>query len=181
MNVTTLKCARRYSYKEIVRLEMEQILMKNVSLNIILLVLMSLVGCTSVPHHLTDETTQPTVIAGPSNAGTPEVQNTPDLPAVSDAGIGGTFIGGAVEQAMDETDKSKMLHAMDKAPGKVTHWTNTHTNIEYTVIPTKKVHVQDKNYCRQYQMTAMDSNEKEQAVQGIACIASDGNWHTVQG
>ncbi len=69
---------------------------------------------------------------------------------------------------------------MDKAPGKSTHWVNAHTQIEYTVTPTKKVRIEDKNYCRQYQMTAVYANDKEQSVQGVACIASDGNWHTLQ-
>jgi surface antigen len=160
---------------------MELSFMKNVSLNLVsLLVMVGLSGCTTISETQTHPKPQATVIANASE-GTPEVQNTPDLPAVSDAGMGGTFIGGTVERAMDESDRSKMMHAMDKAPGKSTHWVNKHTNIEYTVIPTKKVQLQDKNYCRQYQITAIDSNQREQNVEGIACIASDGNWHTVQG
>ena len=53
------------------------------------------------------------------------------LPSTSDSDIGSTSIGGAVEERMDEADKTKMLHAMDKAPGKATHWLNAHTNINY--------------------------------------------------
>ena len=81
---------------------------------------------------------------------------------------------------MDAADKSKMLHAMDKAPGKLTHWKNAHTNIQYTVIPTKKVQLQDKNYCRQYEVTAINTNNKAETVQGVACITTDGNWHTLK-
>jgi surface antigen len=156
--------------------------MKNVSLNVMSLWLfVAIAGCTTITNEQPINPKIETAVPGDANtvAGTPEVQNTPALPAASD--VGGTFIGGAVEQAMDETDRSKMMHAMDKAPGKSTHWTNVNTHMQYTVTPIKKIHFQDKDYCRQYQMTAMDANEKEQSVQGVACIASDGNWHTVQG
>jgi len=156
--------------------------MKNIYLSVILaLSAVCLAACSTMTTSKESVQNNPatTVTANsPETFGTPAIQDTSaEAIAASDSGIGGTMIGGAVEQAMDEADKTKMLHAMDKAPGKSTHWVNERTNIEYTVTPTKKVYVQDKRYCRQYQMIAINANDKEQSVEGVACIASDGNWH----
>lgn len=164
--------------------------MKKVPVIVLIGIIIGVTGCattTSPKVVVTQPTTQAnlaTVAESSDNdsVGPTSMQQeiTPALPSTSDAGIGGTSIGGAVEQSMDEADKSKMLHAMDKAPGKSTHWVNAHTQIKYTVIPTKKVRIADKNYCRQYQITAMNANDREQTIQGVACIASDGNWHTLE-
>jgi surface antigen len=174
--------------------QLEKCLMKKISIILLIGIAVTLTGCatTTSPQLVTAKsTTDANQTITPDNtdnidkessaAGPTSIQESnTTLPSTSDAGIGGTSIGGAVEQGMDETDKSKMLHAMDKAPGKSTHWLNAHTQIKYTVIPTKKVRIQDKNYCRQYEMTAIDTNDREQTVQGVACIASDGNWHTLE-
>jgi surface antigen len=159
--------------------------MKNIALKILLILLVTnLAACSAIKmptNDAKDVAVGSDATATASNTfGTPEVQAAPALPSTTDSSIGGTSIGGAVEQAMDATDKSKMLHAMDKAPGKSTHWVNQHSQLEYTVTPTKKVRIQDKSYCRQYQMTAVNANGNEQNVQGIACIASDGDWHVLQ-
>jgi surface antigen len=156
--------------------------MRKSYINVIsMLIIATLTACSTTVTRTVDQSNNSSVIASSDEiAGTPEVQQTPALASVTDSNIGGTSIGGAVERAMDEADRSKMMHAMDKAPGKSTHWVNANTQIEYTVTPVRKVRIEDKNYCRQYQMTAVDTNEREQNVQGVACIASDGNWHILE-
>jgi surface antigen len=148
--------------------------------------ILSLVGCATTSHVNSTSPPAQTKMNLADNSendmvGPPTIneENT-TLPSTSESDIGGTAIGGVVEQRMDETDKTKMLRAMDKAPGKATHWVNAHTNVQYTVTPTKKVRIQDKNYCRQYQITAVDANNKEESIQGVACVASDGNWHILE-
>ena len=164
--------------------------MKELSIIVLIGTVLGLTGCATTSPEIAPTQQPPPVQASPTQAtenadndlvGPPSIQavNT-TLPSTSESDIGGTSIGGAVEEGMDETDKSKMLHAMDKAPGKSTHWANAHTNIKYIVTPTKKVKIADKNYCRQYQITAIGANDKEKTIQGVACIAADGNWHVLQ-
>lgn len=88
------------------------------------------------------------------------------------------LIGGSIEKSMDESDKSKMSRALDKSPGKMSAWTNTRTGIHYEVTPIKKIVINDNPFCREYQATTRSTTHSQQ-VTGVACIAADGNWHTV--
>lgn len=94
------------------------------------------------------------------------------------ATVAGGPIGGSIEKSMDEADKLKMSHAMDKAPGKSTHWVNENTGISYTVVPIKKVVINGNPYCREYNTTALRAN-KEKQVNGTACVGPDGNWQAI--
>lgn len=91
---------------------------------------------------------------------------------------GGELIGGSIEKMMDSDDKVRMSRALDKSPGKTTTWQNPNTGISYAVTPVKKVTVRDNPFCREYRTTATKA-EQNKEMTGTACVASDGNWHTV--
>jgi len=90
----------------------------------------------------------------------------------------GSAPGGSLANQMDTTDKSKMYHALDNAPGKSTMWANANTGITYTVIPVKKVTLNGNPYCRVYETTAEKDGQQHQ-TSGTACIGQDGEWHSV--
>lgn len=90
----------------------------------------------------------------------------------------GAAPGGSLSGKMDETDKSKMFHALDSAPGKATSWTNPNTGITYTVTPVKKVTLNGNPYCREYQTVAAKEEQKKE-INGTACVGQDGQWHAV--
>ncbi len=90
----------------------------------------------------------------------------------------GVAPGGSIANKMDEADKSKMFHALDSAPGKATNWTNPNTGISYTVTPTKKVTLNGNPYCREYETTAV-KGERQNQLNGTACVGQDGQWHSV--
>ena len=138
-------------------------------LNIILLsVVTGLTACTSNPfqqmmpsYHSTEKST---------TAEKSEPTGTGELAA--------NGVGGNLDHAMDEIDRSKMLHALDKAPGTPTHWVNANTGISYTVVPVKKVVVNGNEFCRTYTTTASRDN-KEKQFGGTACVGEDGNWRSI--
>ena|SRR3990167_7749230 len=90
----------------------------------------------------------------------------------------GAPVGGSMENAMDNIDKTKMFRALDNPPGKVTQWVNANTGITYTVTPIRKTTVNGNRFCRQYRIT-MHSINKDNEIEGTACVASDGNWEAV--
>lgn len=87
---------------------------------------------------------------------------------------------GPVGSNMDANDRSKMMHALDNAPGKSTHWVNDNTGVSYTVVPTKKISLSGNPYCRTYETTAA-KGDKEHKTYGTACVGTDGNWHPAKG
>ena len=93
----------------------------------------------------------------------------------------GADIGGAIGRSMDEVDRSKMTHALDKAPGKSTEWVNEISETAYTVVPTKKVTINGNPYCRQYHITAVMKNQQELSHDGTACISQSGVWQAASG
>lgn len=93
----------------------------------------------------------------------------------------GEAVGGNISTAMDENDKSKLSHALDKPLGKSTQWVNQNTGTTYTVVPTQKLAVNGNPFCRKYTLTASrGTNSRE--VNGTACVApSSSNWESVGG
>ena len=81
-------------------------------------------------------------------------------------------------RSMDSNDKSKMMHALDNSPGKSTQWTNGVSGVSYTVVPTRKVVIQNNPFCREYHITAAKGAYKRE-INGTACVTTDGVWHTV--
>lgn len=90
----------------------------------------------------------------------------------------GGSVGGSLSNSMDEFDKTKMFHALDKPLGKASEWTNQSTNIHYTVVPTEKVEINGNPFCRRYNVTAQRGGNSRQ-FSGTACVGADSNWQTV--
>jgi len=97
---------------------------------------------------------------------------------VSSVNTKNPLIDVSIEKSMDTNDKVKMSKALDKAPGKTTEWTNEQTAITYTVTPIKKVVLNNNPFCREYE-TQISRRGNMNTVRGTACIAEDGNWHTI--
>jgi surface antigen len=144
-----------------------------------------LTACTTIsPSGNTVETTQ-SETAKTKNA--QEAAATPAAPAdqgtlhevnLDKTSVNAELIGGSIEKSMDQDDKTKLSRALDKAPGKTTTWENGLTGITYTVTPTKKIVIRDKPFCREYHTTATKGGNMKE-ITGTACVASDGNWHTI--
>ena len=83
-----------------------------------------------------------------------------------------------LRQAMDENDKSKLAHALDKSPGKLTHWTNQNSNTTYSVVSTRSLTIGDNPHCRKYNVTAV-AGERTQKTVGTACVDANGAWEGV--
>ena len=98
-------------------------------------------------------------------------------------GIGtkaGVPIGGEIAQSMDESDLKQFNHALDKAPGSTTIWTNKTSDIEYTVAVISKLKVHGNALCRAYHLTSKVPDEEQDTMSGRACIAQDGAWSEVE-
>jgi surface antigen len=80
--------------------------------------------------------------------------------------------------SMNEDDKIKMSRALDAATGKSTQWKNMASGISYTVTPIRKVVIQNNPFCREYQVVVA-KGENTKAIQGTACVTTDGGWHTI--
>lgn len=96
----------------------------------------------------------------------------------NNADVPGPAASGSMGSAMDANDKAKMLHALDSAPGKATHWVNDNTGVSYTVTPTKKISLHGNPYCREYE-TTVTKDSSEHKNYGRACVGADGSWHAV--
>lgn len=118
-----------------------------------------LTACTSFHNPLASDTPAPANQPAPLGAGTKP---------------GGT-IGGSVAGSMDSFDRSKLSKALDKAPGTVTTWVNANTGTDYMVTPVKKVTVNGNDFCREYQVVAVRSGNRQEST-GTACVAADGSW-----
>lgn len=82
------------------------------------------------------------------------------------------------KKGMDENDRSKLFHALDKAPGKSTHWVNANTGTTYTVTPIKAVTIDGNSTCRKYNIEAV-ANGNTRNTSGTACVGDDSAWHFV--
>lgn len=91
----------------------------------------------------------------------------------------GQAVGGNISRTMDENDKSKLSHALDKPLGKPTQWVNQNTGTTYTVVPTEKLAINGNPYCRKYTLTALRGGNTHE-VNGTACVAaSNSNWESI--
>lgn len=165
--------------------------MKKALLKVLLIIVgIHLAACSfTKSKHVTvsDATPSSPVVADASTTTTksttpaakPTDQNTLQELNLSPEQTNTALIGGSVEKSMDQNDKIKMSRALDKAPGKSTNWTNERTRISYTVTPIKKVVIKENPYCREYETQITRGSHSEQ-VNGTACIAADGGWHTIK-
>lgn len=92
----------------------------------------------------------------------------------------GQPLAGEIERSMDDSDKDKLSHALDKRIGKKTEWTNNRTHITYTVIPTRKLVIDGNHFCRKYQVIS-EYNGAQREVDGTACVSGvDSSWQVVK-
>jgi surface antigen len=92
---------------------------------------------------------------------------------------GNTRLAGNLENSMDQYDRDKVAHALDKKIGKSTEWTNSSTGITYTVMPTQRLTLNGNRFCRKYRVTSM-KNEAQREVAGVACVSeTDGSWQVI--
>src|SRR5690242_1453435 len=76
---------------------------------------------------------------------------TGQLLAVGAGALAGAYIGGANGKNMYDTDKLKMMHAMEhNSVGKPAYWQNEKSGTRYTIVPTKNVSYDRNPYCREY-------------------------------
>lgn len=115
--------------------------------------------------------------ASSKNIGSKAIAPKEQLPP-STAALEPGNLGGSVERNMDMTDKNKMYHALDNALGKSTKWTNATSNITFTVVPLKKVVINENPFCRVYRMSASRSGEVKQSS-GTACVNNNGAWEAI--
>jgi len=90
----------------------------------------------------------------------------------------GVAIGGSVSHSMDAFDRTKLNHALDKAPGTTTEWTNENTGTHYAVTPIKKTTVNGNSLCREYRVISTKGSNSQESS-GTACVAADGAWSEV--
>ncbi len=91
----------------------------------------------------------------------------------------GGVIGNQIGKYMDRQDQANMVTALNKTPqGQQASWTNSKSNITYTVIPEKNYQNNKGQYCREYQTTITVGGEDKQAY-GRACRQADGQWKIV--
>ena len=153
--------------------------MQNLNKKILILGLCAAItACSSGPSsdNLSAQgTSTQNTIANPANAG-PIATDTPA--GLNTAPVSNQAVGGSLEQWMDAMDKRKMFKALDKSLGKSTEWTNEMTKVHYTVVPIKKVTINENHFCRSYHVSGV-KDDKTQEVNGIACVGEDGEWHSV--
>ncbi len=90
----------------------------------------------------------------------------------------GALIGGGIGRSMDNRDREQAALALEnRQTGQASTWTNPDTGTEYTFVPTRTYHA-DERPCREYTMDAVVDGRVEQ-VRGTACRRSDGTWEIV--
>lgn len=144
--------------------------MRKSLLNIaLLLIAANLTACSSNPFQQTSSST---------TSSSSREQTLAKNEAIEGQMVTDRSLSANLPRSMDENDKSKMLHALDKSPGKSTHWVNPTSGISYTVMPTQKVAINGNPYCRKYSITTNKDNNKNHFI-GTACVGEDGNWNIV--
>ncbi len=89
--------------------------------------------------------------------------------------IAGSMIGGAIGQNMDDNDRLKAQHALERTrTNESSSWTNPDSGNRYTVTPTRTYN-QGGRDCREYTTRAYINGRKE-VIHGTACRQSDGSW-----
>lgn len=101
------------------------------------------------------------------------------LLAIAAGTLAGAYIGGQVGKSMDETDRLKMMYALENNNiGQPAYWHNNHSGANYEVVPTRNVTIEGNEYCREYRTVANIGGKKQQ-VYGTACRKPDGSWQAV--
>lgn len=139
--------------------------MKNTCMKVgILLAGIALVGCSTMSNQ-------------PSHT-TKSEHHKKAMQMASNENPSGSEDVGIARAGMDEADRSKLSHALDKAPGKSTHWTNASTSVAYTVTPIRAVTINGNPNCRKYSVTTESNGNKHESM-GTACVGNDSAWKAV--
>lgn len=104
----------------------------------------------------------------------------PEALVTNSSATGERGLAGSLSNMMDVNDRTKLSHALDKAPGSSTAWVNSNTGISYVVVPTKKITINDNPYCRAYNVTASKDGQSRE-LSGTACVSPDGSWQATHG
>jgi surface antigen len=142
--------------------------MKKMSLHLATLIFgISLVGCSTMPSILQNQNEKKNPFENTTSTATEK------NPIISKA------VGGNIAMAMDENDKSKMAHALDKPLGKATQWANGRTGVHYTVVPNKKLVLNGNPFCRQFTVISIRNDAKNE-IKKTACVsATDSSWQVI--
>jgi surface antigen len=141
----------------------------SVKIALTLVVLSSLASCSTFRKN-------PNMSVANNTAITPE--SIQESIAAGEQAVKSNPIGGNIANGMDELDRSKLSHALDKAPGKETTWVNAISGVHYTVVPVKKISINGFQFCREYNVKATTGSNTRDFT-GNACIAANGNWREV--
>lgn len=152
--------------------------MKNVLVKLVLLLVsMSLVGCTNYPSKQNVGIATGAVAGG--LIGSAVGSGGGQALAIGVGAVAGALIGGAIGKSMDDTDRMKMASALQNNPsGRSTHWMNVKTGDKYVVTPMHRMTVAGNPNCRKFRSLAI-INGKKQHLHGIACRQADGTWRAV--
>lgn len=94
--------------------------------------------------------------------------------------IAGSMIGKKLGKHMDEKDRKKTAHMLERNPtGQSAQWTNPDTGYQYTATPTRTYKAKTGRPCREFTMDANIGGRMEQ-VYGKACRQPDGSWKIIQ-
>ncbi|MDR3491798.1 MAG: hypothetical protein P4M12_07145 [Gammaproteobacteria bacterium] len=138
----------------------------------------SIAGCSSYFSHSKDATPTKPSLFNPMNSVNSTNPATAMPGTATQEEVAGVSAGGSLRKSMDNEDITKMSRAMDKSPGKSTHWTNGISGITYTVTPIRAVVVNGNHFCRKYTLTATKGTYTKD-TSGTACVGNDTNWKDV--
>ncbi len=149
----------------------------------ILVFILSIAGCSSNPSNPHNSITQSISNIFQSSSSTKSeatssVQPIATTATTAESETPTVAMGGSIRKSMDGVDMTKLSRAMDKSPGKATHWENGATGISYTVVPIRAVTVNGNHYCRKYTLTAEHAGN-QRSTTGVACVGDDTNWKDV--
>jgi surface antigen len=84
----------------------------------------------------------------------------------------GALIGATIGRELDRHDQACIGHTLELTPtGQVVSWTNTTTNVAYTLMPISDL----AGGCRQFRLVGKRGGKEETTTQ-VACSSGDGHW-----
>ena len=88
----------------------------------------------------------------------------------------GSLIGGNIGENMDEVNRLKMAHALEKNKiNQLSAWKDPDSKREYHMTPTSTYTNSSNQVCRAYSMQVLIEG-KWQTATGTACRGKDGHW-----
>jgi|SRR5579862_8461838 len=155
--------------------------MKKILMNIAVLSMVGLVGCSSNTQR---ENTTVGAVTGAvvgGVAGTFVGNGAGRYVAVAAGAVIGALIGGSIGNSMQSSDNTTTYTVVQSNPtNQTTAWVNPKTGYSYTMTPTSDFFTVNGNpKCRNYHFTVKKIH-KVRAYDGTACFNADGTWYTVR-